>query len=162
MGRAGRAGRRKPRRDSSLAPRKSPPKDATQSPRFARRTRVAMFELEPSRSDEKAVNAVKDSVLSILNAIVRFLSAGFVWRGSCILLGGGLIFFAARAMMHGHFTFYNPRKATWESAPGGALLGLFLIYMGLRKKAPLERDHESDSAPPAPHEDEEKSSHSGN
>jgi hypothetical protein len=80
---------------------------------------------------------VKDPTLveKLVNAISHFLRGEVLPRAFCILVGGSLSWSVFRMMVHGNFTYYNSSTRVIEFAPPVGLIGLWFLYLGVRKRS---------------------------
>jgi hypothetical protein len=93
------------------------------------------------------------------SAVAGFFAWEVVGRAFFLLAGGGTIFFAVRAMLHGQFTFYGRGgERSWKFIPPYILIGAFFIYLGVRKKSLAEWNREMYHAEDSDKSEDENSS----
>lgn len=85
-----------------------------------------MFELKPPTLPEK-----------VCEAVTNFLTSPFFWRSVLLLVGIRLIVFAVQPVLRREFVLYGFKNLeSWALLPPLAAIGLYFVYLGLRRKKP--------------------------
>jgi hypothetical protein len=70
----------------------------------------------------------------IIDALAPFFTFGVLWRVAVLLFGIVQVYISVGMMLHGEYLTYEETKSGsgWVFTSGYTVLGVFIIYLGLR------------------------------